>query len=145
MAIPNAVESLIGLPYLYENGPMTDNRLPEGINCQLLVHLALKLLRGINLPPIMMSKEIFEDQEFFEVISPDIASVGDIFVFGKTDETDYRQLHLAVKIDDDPQTRQPVLIHATSIEKAVTIWPLIQFSSYPRYEKLFAVKRLRQP
>jgi hypothetical protein len=145
MAIPNAVENLIGLPYRYINGPMAGSRLAEGVNCQLLVHLALELLHGINLPPAMMSKEIFEDHEFFEEIPLDTASFGDVFVFGKADETDLRQLHLAVKIDEDPRTQQSLLIHATSIEKAVTVWPLIRFSSYPRYKKLFAVKRLKQP
>lgn len=145
MAIPNAVESLIGLPYRYENGPMADSRPVDGVNCQLLVHLALELLHGINLPPAMRSKEIFEDQEFFAEIPLDTASLGDIFMFGKADETDPRQFHLAVKIDEDLRTQQPLLIHATNIEKTVTVWPLIQFFSHPRYEKLFAVKRLKQP
>ncbi len=145
MAIPNAVENLIGLPYLYENGPTTSRHPSEGVNCQLLVHLALKLLHGIDLPSAMMSKEIFEDREFFVEIPCDTASLGDIFVFGKTAETDPRQFHLAVKIDDDAQTQQPLLIHATSIEKTVAVWPLSQFFFYSRYEKLFTVKRLKQP
>lgn len=145
MAIPSAVESLIGLPYRYESGPMANSQPNDGVNCQLLVHLALGLLHGTNLPPAMMSKEIFEDHEFFEEISFGSFLLGDVFVFGKAAETDPRQFHLAVKIDEDPRTQQPLLIHATNIEKAVTIWPLTQFSSYPRYEKLFAVKRLKQP
>lgn len=144
MAIPSAVENLIGLPYRYENGPLTDSQPNDGVNCQLLVHLALKLFHGIDLPPTMMSKEIFEDREFFKEIPLDTASSGDVFVFGKADESDPRQLHLAVKIDEDPQTQQPLLIHATSVEKSVTVWPLIQFSFYPRYKKLFAIKRLKQ-
>ena len=144
MAIPNAVENLIGLPYRYENGPMADSQPTDGINCQLLVHLALELLHGISLPPSMMSKEIFEDREFFAEIPFNAASSGDVFVFGRNIETDFRQFHLAVKVDDDPQAQQPLLIHATSIENAVTVWPLIRFFSYPRYRKLFAVKRLNQ-
>lgn len=93
----------------------------------------------------MMSKEIYEDREFFERITLETTSPGNVFVFGKASETDLRQLHLAVKIDEDPQTRQPLLIHATSIERAVAVWPLSRFSSYPRYEKLFVTKRLKQP
>lgn len=124
---------------------MTDSQPADGVNCQLLVHLALGFIHGIDLPPAMRSKEIFEDREFFADIPPDATSLGDVFVFGKVDETDLRQLHLAVKIDDDPQTRQPLLIHATSIEGVVTVWPLSRFSSHPRYEKLFATKRLKRP
>ena len=144
MSIPNSVENLIGLPYRYKNGPLTDSQPAEGVNCQLLVHLVLELLHGIDLPLTMMSKEIFEDHKFFAEVPLDIALIGDVFVFGKTTETDPRQLHLAVKIDEDPRTRQPLLIHATGIEMAVAVWPLIQFFSYSRYEKLFAVKRLKQ-
>lgn len=145
MAIPNAVESLIGLPYRYENGPATSRHLSEGVNCQLLVHLALNLLHGIDLPPTMMSKEIFEDHEFFEEIPLNSTSPGDVFVFGRNTEADFRQLHLAIKVDEDPRIKQPLLIHATNIEKAVAVWSLSQFLSHPRYEKLFAVKRLKQP
>lgn len=148
MAFHPDLEKLIGAPYRFENGP---NRIgvidpwEDGVNCQFLAHLALKLLKGVTLDPNLLSREIFFEQErFITFFNPVEATVGDIFIFGRIDERDHRHLHLAVCVDIDQPTGEPLLIHANGTEGKVCLWPLSAFFEYRRYQKLFSVKKLKK-
>lgn len=143
MTISIEIKQLLGLPYRRDNGPNNNPKvLTEGINCQLLTHKALAILFKVNLPAGMLSKEIFEDQVYFRELRPEEANLGDVFIFGKQEEQDFRRLHLAVYVDWDNQANTPLLLHATGIDRKVSLWPLDKFSQYPQYQKLYAVKRL---
>lgn len=138
------IEHLIGVPYNYRNGPdvVESGSLSEdGVNCQLLVHLALRALKGCNLPHTMKSKELWEDQHHFrDVIPPERYEPVDVFLFGRTGEMNPKKLHPAVcvAIGDEP-----LLLHATVVTQAVSLWLLREFSRHERYQRLFAVKRLK--
>lgn len=143
MTISIEIEQLLRLPYRRDNGP--NNKPPlltEGVNCQLLTHKVLAILFEVNLPAEMLSKEIFEDQVCFSELRPEEAKLGDVFIFGKQEEQDFRRLHLAVYVDRDNHANTPILLHASGIDGRVSLWPLDKFSQYPRYQKLYAVKRL---
>lgn len=145
MALHPDLEKLAGAPYRLKNGPdklgMIDPS-KDGVNCQFLAHLALRLTRGVSLSPLLLSREIFLDTLMFVDINPADAAVGDIFIFGKPNEPDYRCLHLTVCADKD-KTGEPLLIHANGLDNSVSLWPLASFYNHRRYQKLFAIKRLR--
>lgn len=146
MALHPDMEKLAGAPYRLKNGPDKlgiIDPLEDGVNCQFLAHLALRLIRGVTLSPRLLSREIFLATVMFADINPADAAVGDIFIFGKPNELDYRCLHLTVCADKD-KTGEPLLIHANGVDNSVSLWPLSAFFNYPRYKKLFAVKRWRQ-
>lgn len=147
MALHPDLEKLAGVPYRLKNGPDKLGIIDpseEGINCQFLAHLALRLIKGVTLSPHLLSREIFLETAMFADINPAEATVGDIFIFGKPNEPDYRRLHLAVYADKD-KASEPLLFHANGVDNSVSLWPLSAFFNYPRYKKLFAVKRWRQP
>lgn len=135
----------IDIPYKFTNGPdsLVSGSLDEGVNCQTLVHEMLKSF-GITLHRGMLSKEIYEDYELFaDVEGVDEAKFLDIFIFGRDGEKDPKKFHLAVCTGDD-EKRDLLLIHANGVQKKVSVWPLKQFSDYPQYEKIYAIKRVRR-
>ncbi|OGM75909.1 hypothetical protein A2210_00940 [Candidatus Woesebacteria bacterium RIFOXYA1_FULL_40_18] len=145
MAINPEILSLLDLPYNFGNGPDVKNVSPkDGVNCQQLTHMILATLFQIRLPTEMRSKEFYEDQKYFTQVLVKEATIGDVFIFGRPEENDYRKLHLAVFIGQDSDG-SALLIHANGVDKQVSLWPLDKFSQHPRYEKLYAVKRLKQP
>lgn len=138
------IDHLIGVPYNYRNGPdvVESGSIPEdGVNCQLLTLLAIWALKGRVLPPTMKSKELLEDQQYFrDIVPPESYELVDVFLFGKAHQTNLKKLHPAVcvAIEDEP-----LLLHATAVTQAVSLWSLREFSRYERYQRLFAVKRLK--
>jgi hypothetical protein len=138
------IEHLVGVPYQYQHGPERTEQprvLEEGVNCQLLVHLAVRALKGYVLPPTMKSKELLEDQHYFrDVVHPEQYEPVDVFLFGRPQESNLKRLHPAVcvAIEDEP-----LLLHATVVTHAVSLWSLREFSLHERYQRLFAVKRLK--
>lgn len=138
------IDHLIGVPYQYRNGPELadkENILEAGVNCQLLGHLAIRALKDHVLPPTMKSKELLEDQQYFrDIFSPEPYELVDVFLFGRPQEMNPKRLHpsLCVAIEDEP-----LLLHATAVTQAVSLWSLREFSRYERYQRLFAVKRLK--
>lgn len=143
MAINPEILSFFDFPYKFANGPDVTNVSPtDGVNCQQLTHMVLATLFQVRLPAEMKSKEFFEDQEYFTSVSVREATVGDVFIFGEPEENDYRRFHLAVFIDQDSDG-SALLIHANSVDRQVSLWPLDKFSQYPRYGKLYGVKRLK--
>lgn len=149
MAANPDLKKLIGIPYKLKNGPDLTGVIDpwrEGINCQYFTHLALGLLFQVRLPSDLLSREIFFDNQRFTAVDDAAkAKLGDIFLFGRQAERDYRCLHLALLAEAvaTSESGESLLIHATSIEGKVCFWPLSAFSNYPRYQKLFAIKRLR--
>lgn len=139
---------LIGIPYELRNGPevITQGKLLHeiGVNRQALFH-AVFALHGNMLPTAMRSKELFEDDKYFENIVQGCFQLRelDTILFGNQRWTNPRKLHIAVHIGEGNENDQPLLIHATRTEHRVTVWPLAQFFLYPQYERIFAVKRLR--
>jgi hypothetical protein len=137
----------IGLPYQYDNGPLATTGkqdIAHGLNCQLLVHLVYQNF-GINLPPHMLSKEIFEDESLFaKVTDPKTMRILDVVIFGPENVKDTRRFHLAVCTGEiDKTADNSFLIHANSIEGEVSVWPLEKFSSKPQYRRIYAIKRCK--
>lgn len=147
--IRGELSPFIGLPYNFSNGPSSINGnedLKDALNCQALVHRIYQTF-GIPLPVGLLSKEIFEDRILFfdiplELRTSDLAIL-DVFVFGKQDVKDFRRLHLGLYTGETDETQDPLIIHATAIDNQVSIWPLQKFIIYPRYERLYAIKRPR--
>ena len=117
----------IGRPYNFQNGPTTGSKeqnISDGLNCQFLVHLIYREF-GLTLPFDMLSKEIFENMELFEnILSLERMRTLDVVVFGKQEEQDLKKLHLTIFTGETNETGSPLLIHATSIEKQVSVWSL---------------------
>lgn len=145
MAMNHELQRYLGVPYKFEHGPQA--RLGawvfrEGMNCQLLVHLAMQEFYGVSLPAEIGSKEIFKGNGWFYPVDKDTLAVGDVFLFGRQHEVDPRRLHLAVYIGSQENTAVPLLMHATSIEGCVSIWPLEKFLVHDRYRQLYGIRRL---
>lgn len=143
----STIQPFVGLPYEKSNGPFllhNENFDPkEGVNCQLLIHLLYRERLGIELPIGMWSKEIYEDNMFFESINKTISlREADIFVFtsedNKSDPTKYHLTYFTGIIEDE----QPLLIHANFLGTS-EIWPFERFIRLKRYRELVAIKRLK--
>ena len=93
----------------------------------------------------MLSKEIFEDTELFENVDGlEQLKMLDLFVFGRQNEHNFRRLHLAVFTGEINESGSPLLVHANGIEKQVSVWALENFFLYPRYQRIYAIKRWRE-
>lgn len=133
------VQEYIGISYNLTNGPDRINgQIPqEGLNCQALIHVLYRTRLGIYIPQEMLSREIYEDLWRFRRVAGDEESQeGDIFIFGRPVELDFRKLHLAYHTGVSN-----LLLHANSVDRRVSVWPLGKFSFYPRYKRLYAIKR----
>lgn len=146
LSIPEAIQipwaqEYVGIPYNLDNGPDRINgQIPqEGLNCQALIHVLYKMRLDILIPQWMLSKEIYENLwRFRRVAGDEEPQEGDIFLFGKLKELDFRKLHLAYHTGVGS-----LLLHANSADQRVSVWPLGKFSFYPRYRRLYAIKRVR--
>lgn len=75
--------------------------------------------------------------------------VGDIFIFGPPDQTDYHKLHLGIFMGEFSHKDQPIIWHATNHphfrnEKpkgGVLATPLQELLQLNAYQKLFGVRR----
>lgn len=147
MALHPDLESLIGIPYQLKHGPEKLGQIDpreDGVNCQLLLHMALKLLYNAQMPPFFRSKELFEPNPLFaDVACIDASTVGDAFLFGRVLETDPRHLHVAIRADINSNGKQPLLLHANRVDSRVSVWPLDAFTDHSRYNKLFGMRRFR--
>jgi hypothetical protein len=143
------------VPYNYENGPVAEsaiNWFVEGLNCQLLIHVAFSEFFKVHLPNELRSSELFADTEWLENIQADEIKEGDLFFMGPTclqpqrnvwDE-DAKKLHLALVTTVDTGIE---LLHARPKE-GIIIESLekirrIERSGKRPYEQVFAVKRLK--
>lgn len=130
---------LIGQPYKFENSPRIDLADPEALNCQLAVHQIFRLAEGITLAKGLWSRELFFDTIFFRTVEKGESLFSfDVGLFGPKGAVDPRLLHAASFIDEPGE---PQLIHANIVDKQVSVWPLSQFFSQPRYAELKRVKR----
>ena len=131
--------------YRYHNGPGNERHQGAAleVNCQSWAHWSLKHHYDIHLPPWLLSKEAYENETIVQtIIPPGPIIAGDIFLFGPDALMDMRRLHWAVFTGVyTKKTNDPILQHANTIDKTVSLWTLSEFPSVPRYEKLFAVKR----
>lgn len=115
------------------------------VNCQSWAHRVLRERFGIALPSWLLSKEVFEDEEFVTTIAQDEDfQPADIFLFGTKNATDMRTLHWAIFVGRSKKTHEPILEHVNRKDGTVGIWTLHEFAQVPQYEKLFAVKRPKQ-
>ncbi len=139
------MKETIFVRYAFARGPGNERQAGTllEMNCQAWVHYDLRSL-GVELPTSMRSKEIYEDTgEFFRTLGSDEKPKrGDVFLFGRASTEDARMLHLAIHSGYQAvYTFEPILTHATVVEKTVSAWPLDKFTHEPRYIKLFAIKR----
>lgn len=146
--IKGEFKQFVGLTYNFSNGPSSINGnkdLKEALNCQSLIHRIYQMFR-IPIPPGLLSKEIYEDKELFFNLPIDNLNVLDlaildVFILGRQHEQDFRKLHLGLFIGEADEMQNPLIIHATAIDRQVSIWSLQKFFNYPRYERLYAIKR----
>lgn len=138
-------EKYVGIPYVFTQGPLEVPTLAiarqKGANCQALVQLALRDV-GVDLPPTMMSYEIFHDTNHsrpLEESSP--LHPGDVVVFGKGE--DATKYHLTIYPGSDERENEPRLLHASYKDKMTTVWPLSRFAEEST-KKLLVVKRFTQ-
>lgn len=95
-------QKYINVKYIKENGPQTyEMDENKGFNCQMFAHLALEAITGFKLPPVVLSKEIYEKTgDVFIEIEPSVQGLmeGDIVLFGPNNnpDTDPRTLHLGI-------------------------------------------------
>jgi len=135
----------LGIPYRFDNYPGVIGEESREVNCISLIHKILRQEFWVNLPTGMWAREILEDEEliFRTVQEGERTFIGDIFVFGKKDPGESPVFHLAFHTGQTDSRSDPLLLHATDLNGSrSTIWPLRQFPTYPRYERLHAVKRL---
>lgn len=144
MAISHEIQKYIGIPYKRENGPqkVTDRTtvFTEGLNCQLLTHEAVEILTGVRIPVDQLSKEMYENNKLFPHVD-DQLQAGDIMLFGKEKEDNFKKLHVTVYTGEINEDGQPLLVHSNGIDRQVSIWPLSQFEKYKQYKVLYATKR----
>lgn len=151
-----------GVKYQYENGPVSKaapNWFVEGLNCQLLIHLAYQQFFEITLPQVLRSSEMYADQEWF--VEKDLSLItsingireGDLVFMGpkslnpqrSSNDEDAKLLHLAMVANISSEGIE--LIHARPyqgiiIEPMEKVMNLRRGSKRP-YEKVFAVRGLR--
>ncbi|MCB9813611.1 MAG: hypothetical protein H6772_04360 [Pseudomonadales bacterium] len=164
VAPKHLTELFTGYKYEFTNGPLVkslDQIEQDGLNCQLLVHMALEEL-GFSLPKWMRSSELFEDEVFLEtVLKQQISSrklahmelpdsrVGDIWFFSnngtKSDNSDSKFFHLAV-VSQVSQDGMPILLHARKEkgQDAVVEWGIDEFKSSELYRVFQGIKRPRR-
>jgi hypothetical protein len=132
------------------------------MNCVSLAHLTTKEVFSFSLPPHLHCAELYLDCTYFEdVPSIENLEAGDLIWFGVDDPRiqpeefepvyDNGQLinwrefpvkHVGVhtgEFEDD----DPLVLHATHIERTNAVWPLSRFADYSRYRKIYSVRRLK--
>lgn len=132
------IQTLLGIPYIYRNGPDIDTHPLDGINCQRLVHAFYQQCLGIALSPEQKSLEIYQGG-LFRPVEREPIWVGDVFCFGRRNLSDMRRLHLGVYIGED--NNESLILHANRIDQEVSVWRLSEFPHHPRYEQLFGIRR----
>lgn len=161
------LQKYLDAPFKYEfsQNPDTvqtfDAALANGINCISLAHLVLRDLYNVNLPTIYRSSELYKDTTYFEdVYDFDSAEVGDLVWLGVANSrvsvenfapkykdgelTNWREFPVKhVAIHTGESSLDGNLLHATAIEGTTTVWPIQKFNDYPRYKKVYGIKRLK--
>jgi len=126
-----------GFRYNRDNGPLTswETAVNQGVNCQWVVHKFYKEEFGIELPKGLLSKELFQDSEFFVNLDPNEQqlNMGDILIVSRTQQAKPENFHLAVCVDNQR------IMHATSFDQKVSIWPKSEL--FKRYPLVWAAKR----
>jgi len=126
-----------GFRYNRNNGPLTswETAASQGVNCQWVVHKFYKEEFGIELPKGLLSRELFQDSEFFVNIdlNEQQLSMGDILIVSRTQQAKPENFHLAVCVDNQR------IMHATSFDQKVSIWPKSEL--FKRYPLVWAAKR----
>ena len=161
------MQKYLDAPFKYEfaqnpdMAPTFDIALAKGINCISLAHLVLKDLYDVDLPTIYRCSELYRDTTYFEDID-DFGStqLGDLVWLGVanprvsvenftpnykdgelTNWPDFPVKHVAIHTGENSTADN--LLHATYVGKTTTVWPLQKFNEYPRYKKVYGIKRLK--
>lgn len=148
-----ALELFGDLAYCYLNGPLVADMeavFETGLNCQLLVHLALDELfpHLATLPKDWRSSELFADGTRLKWIrAPRYGQAGDICFLGRrewcpqlmVENQDAQSLHLGLLLEPDPD---PWILHASYVAGKVVVERLSEITRHARYQRLFAIKRI---
>ena len=132
----------------------------DGVNCVSLAHLVMKDAFGESLPPDLFFYEMFSDTERFAPVTglsgmqpADLVWLGHgnpkfeideftpEFVDGHMTNWDDSPIkHVGVftgEVKDD----EPMVLHACWYVGRTAVWPLSEFSQYPKYERVYGVSR----
>ena len=143
---PSVPELYRDVPYAFANGPYRKHDIrphEEGINCQLFLHLMYEQEFGVTLPMGMYSQELYQDTEFFRnLMKGERLMRGDVMLFGQPELEDFRKLHVTFVSGEYDAPENPYILHCTSTENGVQVWPLKRFLKYENYREVYAVKRL---
>jgi hypothetical protein len=152
--------------YVFSQGPdrvrSRQDALSDGLNCVSLAHLIIHDLFGYVLPATYQCTELSTDEEHFTSIpSASLMRKGDLVWFGVTapavsiedfvprfengslaNFNEYPINHVAIYtgIYDHGDY---LLIHANQVDQTITVWPLRAFQDHDRYDKVYAIMRLR--
>lgn len=139
--------------------------LRDGLNCVSLAHLVTRDLFGYTLPAGLQTYELVRDREHFELV-PDPARLraGDLVWFGLAEPPvsleefvpqydgdellNWRDLpvkHVAISTGarEAREAGDPLLLHASLIAGTNVLWPLRRFRDYDRYQRIYAIQRVR--
>lgn len=144
MALSPDIKRYVGIPFSRDRGPQqVEDRtsvFSKGSNCQLFGHIMIEILTGQQIPEDKLSKEMYEDNALFPSVSDEIQA-GDIFLFGKKDEEDFRRLHVGIYTGARAENGEPLIAHNNRIDGQASIWALSKFEEFERYEVRYAAKR----
>lgn len=139
-----------------------DDALRDGLNCVALAHLVIRDLFGCTLPAELQALELVRDQAYFDPV-PDAGrlSAGDLVWLGLDDPSlreedfvpeydgvdlvnggDFPVKHVAISTGASDHDDR-LLLHASVLDGTNAIWPLARFADYPRYGRIYALRRLR--
>jgi len=165
-----AITSYLNDTYLYEFKHWPDTihtqqeALARGLNCVSLAHLIDKSLFGIDLPESLRCIELFYENPYYTTVnSVQDLQIGDLmFVAAKGEQekidifiprydeqgnllngSEFPHMHIAIYAGEKDEQVDPLFIHANWIDKKVSLWPLRKFREYPRYEEIYAIKRIK--
>lgn len=159
-----------GYKYNFDSGPdkirSREEALSHGLNCGTLVHLLIREIFAVELPPRLMCLEMFHDSRFFRTLeSWERLELGDVMFVGSVDIANQLQrfvpiytpdgrfanweehpkLHLALFNGGDVTSDEATFIHATQFGRSVALWTTSDFRRYKTYNACYARRRLWEP
>jgi len=160
-----SIESLLGIPYRYENGPFSyeseNEARQNGINCIALVHLIYDKIFNVLLPRELRAYEMYCPNSYLDSVSESSSyQIGDIIFVGRKNLTKVLEnfnpdfdkngnlitkfpLHLAVHAGERSGSKE-LFVHANYDDKKVSVWSEDQLLNNSRYGQIYARKRLNR-
>lgn len=158
----------LNAPYKLMSGPNVVKNLEDaqelGMNCIALAHFVLEDMFGQRLPEHMRCYETFTNTNKFELVDGiESSQAGDLVWFGLESPKisveefvpDYQDQELAnwqdfpVKhvgiITGEHEGNEPLILHTTFYARGSVEWPLSKFKQYPKYARIYAIQRLKNP